>query len=637
MKKSAIIILASTLFLAAPVLASEPNSVRKIRIHKNQAYAQGELLVKYKRSVRVDAADHYRNRWKMVTLRRFKDIEVQHMRLPKEMKVEEALEICMDDPDVEYAEPNFYRYVAAIPNDTDFNLLWGLENTGQIVNGSNGNPDGDIDAPEAWDITTGSSDVVVAVIDSGVDYRHPDLSANMWTNTDEIADNGIDDDLNGYVDDVKGWDFNDEDNDPNDADGHGTHVSGTIAAVGNNAVGVTGVSWTSKIMALKFTNTFGLGTTSDAIRAIEYANEKGAEIINCGWGGPDFSKALEDAVDASSAVVVCAAGNDGSDNDNTPFYPASFTSTNIIAVAATDQDDDLAAFSNFGAKSVDVAAPGTNIYSSEPGRQMIWRDNFDDGDITDWQTGGANNTWGTSDSVSFSGSNSVTDSPGDDYENNTDSWIISPAIDLTFQSSTRIEFRLRGSSEQNLDFLYLEASTDQLTWVPLNLEDPVFAIANGISGNFLTWLRVVVDFGKYDGHGSVYFRFRFLSNGSKTDDGWYIDNVVVTAAASSYDGTEYGFKQGTSMATAFVSGLAALTKSQARSLNNLEIKRAIETSVDIKASLNEKVVSRGRVNASQALEKANIASVDEGDGGGCFLAIISFDWQKNVETQVKVP
>jgi subtilisin family serine protease len=601
MKRLGIIVLIATCLLATPVWASELSWDNKSRIAQGAAYVPGELLVKYKPSVRAAASEHYQTRWGISTLRSFRSIGVQHVKLPEGMTVDEALEIYRDDPDVEYAEPNYYWYVTATPDDTYFNQLWGLHNTGQSVNGTSGTPDADIDALEVWDITTGSSSVVVAVIDSGADYSHPDLSDNIWTNPDEIAGNGIDDDGNTYVDDVRGWDFVDDDNDPIDSNDHGTHVAGTVAAVGNNSTGVTGVSWTAKIMVLRFLNAFGSGTTADAISSIEYANTKGAHVINNSWGGGSFSQSLKNAIDASSAVVVCAAGNDGTDNDNTPHYPSNYTSSNIIAVAATDQHDNLASFSNYGATSVDVGAPGKNIYSCQPGRQTVWSDNFDDGSMSNWTTGGTKNTWDTTSSLSFSGSYSLTDSPGGDYQNNTDSWARAPVVDLSSYSGVKLGFQLRGTSEAGYDFLYVETSNDGSSWMSRNIliGSTIYSRISGTSSG--NWLSASVDLGDYDGTGTVYFRFRFTSDSLIDADGWYIDDVGVIAASSSYNGTEYQFMDGTSMAAPHVSGVAALIKAHNPSLTNTEIKAAIENNVDPKASLSGKVATGGRVNVSNAL------------------------------------
>jgi subtilisin family serine protease len=268
-----------------------------------------------------------------------------------------------------YLEPNRIVSIAStFPNDTNFASQWGLHNTGQ----TGGTPDADIDAPEAWDITVGSPQVIVAIIDTGVDYNHPDLAANIWTNPGEIPGNGIDDDGNGFVDDVRGWDFANGDNAPLDDNGHGTHVAGIIAAVTNNATGVAGVSWNAKILPLKFLKSDGNGTEADAVLAINYVTmmrNRGHNIVlsNNSWGGSGVSSALQEAIQAnagSGALFVAAAGNDGVNTDSSPFSPASLNVANIIAVAATTDTDGLASFSNYGAATVDLGAPGTNILST---------------------------------------------------------------------------------------------------------------------------------------------------------------------------------------------------------------------------------------------------------------------------------
>ncbi len=286
------------------------------------------------------------------------------------MSVEEAIAIYGRDPAVEYIEPNTTVFATeTFPNDPSFEQLWGLNNTGQ----TGGVPDADIDAPEAWDIQTGN-DVVIGVIDSGVDYTHPDLQDNIWTNPGEIPDDGIDNDGNGFVDDFYGYDFVNEDGDPFDDESHGTHVSGTIAAQGNNGIGVTGVNWDAQIMGIKFLDEFNSGTTFDAIEAVEYSIMMGVDLTNNSWGGGGFSQGLYDAIAAAGdagQLFIAAAGNDGLDNDIFPHYPASYDLDNIISVAATDDNDQLAEFlfggSNFGATSVDLGAPGKDILSTVPG------------------------------------------------------------------------------------------------------------------------------------------------------------------------------------------------------------------------------------------------------------------------------
>ncbi len=267
--------------------------------------------------------------------------------------------------DVEFAEPNYLLSAYVLPSDPQFGSLWGLHNTGQ----TGGVADADIDAPEAWDLQTGGS-VIVAVVDSGVDYNHADLAGNIWSNTAEIPNNGRDDDGNGYVDDVRGWDFANNDNDPMDDNNHGTHVSGTIAGRGNNGTGVVGVNWSARIMPLKFMDSTGVGSSADAIAAIDYAVANGARVINASWGGGNFSAAMQAAISAANnagVLFVAAAGNSSNNNDNAPSYPADYNLPNVISVAATDDADTLAGFSNFGANSVDLGAPGVRILSTVPG------------------------------------------------------------------------------------------------------------------------------------------------------------------------------------------------------------------------------------------------------------------------------
>lgn len=290
------------------------------------------------------------------------------------------------DPRVEYVEPNYIYRASGAPNDPRFNELWGMNNTGQ-TGGAN---DADIDAPEAWDTQTGSDSTLIAVIDTGVDYNHPDLAANIWTNSGEIPNNGVDDDHNNYIDDIHGWDFANDDNDPLDDNLHGTHVAGTIGAVGNNGVGVAGVNWHVKIMALKFLGGDGSGTLADAISAILYAANNKARVMNNSWGGGGFSQALLDAIeyaDSKGALFVAAAGNDGTNNDQTANYPSNYDAPNVIAVAAIDHNGSLAIWdlggggggscgcggsnvgapgSNFGVTTVDLAAPGKDILSTTP-------------------------------------------------------------------------------------------------------------------------------------------------------------------------------------------------------------------------------------------------------------------------------
>lgn len=307
----------------------------------------------------------------MTVPRTYKKTAMLHVKVPAGGNIETSLAEIRKIGKVVYVEPNARVYLLATPNEPDFARMWGLHNTGQ----NGGTDDADIDAAEAWDVTTGG-DVIVAIIDSGLDTGHPDLAANLWVNPGEIAGNGIDDDGNGYIDDVHGYDFGGGDSDTSDdIIGHGTHVAGTVGAVGNNGVGVVGVNWNVKLMACKFADGAGNLDIAAGIEAIEYAVAHGARVSNNSWGGYGFSQALYDAVRMAGQndhLFVAAAANDANDNDQNPAYPASFDLDNVIAVAATDRNDQLANFSNYGLTTVDLGAPGVAILSTLPlaGSQM---------------------------------------------------------------------------------------------------------------------------------------------------------------------------------------------------------------------------------------------------------------------------
>lgn len=267
---------------------------------------------------------------------------------------------------VEYAEPDFVvRTSETNPNDPAYisGELWGLRNTG-LLGGTN---DADIDANEAWDLRTSASNIIVAVVDTGIRHTHQDLATNMWRNAGEIPGDNIDNDANGVIDDVYGFNAINNDGSPLDDHGHGTHVAGTIGAVGNNGIGVVGVAWNVRLMAAKFIAANGFGNTSDAIEAIDYARQMGAHVLNNSWGGGDFSFSLEAAIDRArqaGILFVASAGNDGVSTDLVPQFPAGHTNENVVSVAASTRRDDKAYFSNFGVGSVDIAAPGEAIYST---------------------------------------------------------------------------------------------------------------------------------------------------------------------------------------------------------------------------------------------------------------------------------
>jgi hypothetical protein len=272
---------------------------------------------------------------------------------------------------VRYAHPDFKLALDAMPNDPEFanGNLWGQHNTGQ----NGGTPNADFDAPEAWERGTGTRGTIVAVVDDGIDSTHPDLAANMWTNPGEVPGNGVDDDANGYVDDIHGWDFSDNDANanPDAGGGHGTHVAGTIGAVGNNGIGVAGANWATRLMAIKI---FGSGGgVSAAIEGFNYATMMGAKILNNSWRYygdiiPAFADAMT-GVQRKGGIMVASAGNDALNNDTVERYPSNFTRLfdNAVAVAALDRNDNLASFSNTGPTLVTLGAPGVEIMSTYPG------------------------------------------------------------------------------------------------------------------------------------------------------------------------------------------------------------------------------------------------------------------------------
>lgn len=342
--------------LVLPMNAQKPNRENVVK---------NELLVKFIGGTASNSALAANRAMNADVLETLGDLGWQRVRLPESLSVDDAISQYSKLDGVEHVQPNFYYQLQLTPNDAMFGSLWGMTK---------------ISAPAAWDITTGSSSVVVANIDTGMRLTHQDLAANIWTNPGEIAGNSVDDDGNGFVDDVNGWDFFFSNTDPPDADptdehGHGTHTSGTIGAVGNNLLGVAGVTWNVRIMTIKIYSASGTDTTSamliNAYNYIRLMKERGVNIrvTNNSYGGCNeacgYDQATKDALDAmgnAGILNVFAAGNSGTNNDTTPFYPASYTSPSVLSVGGTNQTDDRVF--NFGANSVDLAAPAIGVLST---------------------------------------------------------------------------------------------------------------------------------------------------------------------------------------------------------------------------------------------------------------------------------
>jgi thermitase len=296
---------------------------------------------------------------------------VQLIQLPENVPVDSAIQYYLSCPSILYAEPNEISEIAPPPTTTEV-LDIPAELNGDILKGQPNDPEYPlqwglrmVNAQDTWDYTTGSDNVIIAVIDSGVDYNHPDLMENIWRNSKEIPNNGFDDEGNGYIDDYRGWNFILNNNNPMDDNGHGTHCAGIIAARGNNNIGITGTLWNAKIVPLKVNNGQNVDTASK-IKAIQYANSMNADIISCSFGSASSSSIERNLIENSQSLFICAAGNDGENDDLVPYYPACYDLDNIISVAATDPYDKLTSFSNYGINTIHIGAPGENILSTLP-------------------------------------------------------------------------------------------------------------------------------------------------------------------------------------------------------------------------------------------------------------------------------
>jgi len=581
-------------------------------------YVPGELIVKFKdaASAATIAAAHSTAEGHAVKTFSAGHSRFHHLKLNPGIAVEDAVNKYQQSPAVEYAEPNYLYQTSAISNDTLLTTLWGLHNTGQSVEGTVGTAGVDIDAPQAWDLTTGSPDVIIGVVDTGIAYDHPDLAPNMWINTGEIPNDGIDNDGNGFIDDVNGYDFFNNDPDPMDPPdphgnpGHGTHVAGTIAAVGNNNLGITGVMHTAKLMALKAGDVTTILSLTAILQAEDYARVNGARAVNASFGrsGDPCSQLEYDmlsALNTAGVMFLAAAGNDSSNNDVTPSYPAQYSVAttcgpglpNVIAVAAIDQNGSRATFSNFGATSVQIAAPGVNINSTRPTANVTspLNHNYDSNPgALGYTFTGTNNRWGFTNNVSLSPPTSLTDSPVGNYLNNTNSFATGPIFSTVGQRGCRLVGSIRYATELGFDGFLLDISRDGgATWPTVT---PLISGSTG--GTFISTPFSDIP----DRTGNNRFRFNFISDSSIVDDGGYVDNVQVRCTSGAPSGTtDYQFLAGTSMAAPHVTGVVGLVLAANPTLNVTQIRDAIlNTGVPVPA-LNGIVSTGRRLNARNAV------------------------------------
>jgi thermitase len=524
--------------------------------------------------------------------------------------VPDAIRRLENRDDVLYAEPDTIVHGAAIPNDSRFPEQYALPM---------------IHAPEAWDVVHDAPNVKVAVVDTGFYYDHPDIAQNTWHNPDETPGNGVDDDHNGFVDDTQGWDFVGDDNDPAGTHPHGTWVAGVIGARGNNdspgpgTTDVTGVAWRTQLVNVRVLDSVNRSRKSHAIRGLIYAARSGARIVNASLGGAYPSQAERDAISlASNTLFVISAGNNSTDVDSKPEYPCAYDLPNVICVAATNQSDVLASFSNYGAASVDLAAPGEQILATHRTNKLPLVEDFEtDASLSRWLAGGVNNTWARTSELAGDGSWSITDSPGANYEDNTNSFVqTASGIDLSglrrcavnYQYNQKLEGEVVPPGELvTIDKLLVEATTDPNgTWTRLGeIGDLSPGTTFNVDGH---------DLGAFSGQSGVYLRFRLVTDGSVTDDGVHIDGVVVNCADLGFTEQSYLKVDGTSFAAPQIAGVAALILARYPAASVGDLRAAILGSVDHLPSLAGRVVTGGRLNAYGALVAARKALDPDRDG-----------------------
>ena len=589
---------------------------------KRKDYVEGEVLVKYKNnkinlqtgSGRATALNFIHSK----SLEKKEDlgkINTSVLKIKDSKTVEEKIAELKNNPNVEYVEPNYLRYPQSInTNDAYKDYLWGLDNTGQAVNGLAGTADADIDAPEAWAINEGTNgQIIVAVIDTGVAYNHPDLVANMWDGTQCKDENG-----NALGGCNHGYDFTASPTDKTPLptlSSHGTHVAGTIGAVKNNGKGVIGVSPNVKIMALKVDTVLGFSSTA-IISAIDFSIQNGAKVINASYGGSSFSLSEFNAINRfkiAGGIFIASAGNESTNNENIHNYPSDYNLDNIISVAATNQYDNLATFSNYGATSIDVGAPGTNIYSTVADSSVM-SESFDSVTTPNlpsgWTKGGVNNKWGTydflGDKVLYGQALSFP------YDNNANSTVTSPIYNLGgVTNAASINFLARCDTEYTghstglfYDYMTLEYSSDGTNFNEiLNWDEPSLDWFNGDSSNIGAAIYQFKDRPIASNYltNNFKFRFRWVTDSSLNYyDGCSVDDIQITKFTDGSD-EQYGYKNGTSMAAPHVAGLAALVWGYKPGLNYTEVKNTILTTGNATPSLTGKTVTGKRINVYNAL------------------------------------
>ncbi|HEX7126289.1 MAG TPA: S8 family peptidase [Thermodesulfobacteriota bacterium] len=555
-------------------------------------YVPGEILVRFRPGTDSQMRAHVVGSRGDQVLREVGRSGVVRVKLAPGQTVAAALDAYQRDPDVAYVQPN-YRYRAfAVPNDPQYGQLWGLRNTGQSIAGgsyASNNPGvagRDMGAEAAWDLETDCSSVVVAVLDTGVNYDHEDLAPNMWNGLPNHGD-----------------DFIDGDGDPMDEHGHGTHVAGTIGAVGNNGIGTTGVCWRVQLMAVRVLDAAGSGTTASIAAGIDFAVTEGAKVINLSLGGPSSDAVLSSAILRArdeGVVVVAAAGNEGSNNNTSPRYPCNFAHDNIVCVAALDQAYGLASFSNYGSTTVDVGAPGTNILSTWSGIVQTFVDDFNTGGVLDWTAAPVGGWAYASKPLGAPGGGSVTMPmllnpsmwPDVVYGNNRDDRVYK-TFDLAGVDAATVSFAFFADTEPGADFFrvaYSPAGGDPFAGGTL-LES-----IDGSTDNFS-------DFREYDIADCVTatctIGFQLLTDSAGQDLGVGIFEFGINTLQ--LDTARYEVVNGTSMAAPHVSGLAALLFAYNPEYGYLDVVESIKNGGTPVAVLTDRTTTGRAANAMGSL------------------------------------
>lgn len=569
----------------------QTDSLRKEKNVKAK-FRPGEVIVKFRNGITTLRSYNSMKQKGFSNYKRIisgkKGLEMHRVILDKAMTVEKVIVELSKDPDVEYVQPNYIYHASAIPDDYEFTSQWGLHNTGQTVNEQPGTAGYDTNALAAWDTATDCSNVIVAVLDTGVNYTHKDLTDNMWDGSACVDEGG--NPLGGCL---HGYDFVDQDKDPRDLTGHGTHVAGIIGAKGNDGNRIAGVCWNARIMAVRVLEITGEGTTADIVSGIQFAINNGAKIINTSWGNTEHDQVLYDAIKEArdnGVLFIASAGNKQSNNDTSPYpnYPASFDLENIISVGAMDQDGLLAYFSSYGPTTVDIVAPGTNILSDYPAQVVDTPEYF-----STWHRG-----------------------PGWEYE------VIWSYIsggyygfygDLvnynSYDNMDSLAYRVFDLTVYNPDYI-----TSTFALFTYYIQDGVNSVhlvydADGQKpDNILGTMSNDINFYRYDltpyKSSNTSIGFRFVTTSVIPNEGLKITPFIISRWYHYNSATACLYNQGTSMAAPFVTGAAALVWAANPGLTYGQVKSKLLNGARVNTNLEDKIAGNRMLDVAGALSAA---------------------------------